>query len=743
MKKSLFLLPLLALLASCADDGLLPQPSDFVTNITITASDIILDESVPATRTDLAVGQSGLEFTWAASDVVGIYPNVGDQVSFPMTKGAGTQSASFDGGGWAVKANNTYAAYFPYSVDNTTYGRPYTALPFSYTGQRQAANNSTAHLGAYDYMVATASSPSNGTIGFQFTHINSFLWLQLTTSGAATFTQLTLSANQPVFTEQATVNITTGIITPTTTSKSLTLILDDIAVEAGGTLNAWMAVAPTDLLGKTITATLTTKGGDPLDIELEGKTLLTGRAYILKGPEINNDDGDDDGDGNDDGNDDDDDASDYYVDLGLTVKWATTNMGANSPEEYGDHYAWGETETKGTYNWSSYLWCNGSSSSLTKYCTSSAEGKVDGKTALVTEDDVAQAKLGGFWRMPTYKEMEELRTKCTWTWTTQNGVNGYRVTGTNGNSIFLPAAGYRDGSNLSYTGTDGNYWTSTLYMDDSDSYRARELYFSSGSVNCGRLGRSVGLSVRPVYDDFGGHEYVDLGLSDGTLWATCNVGANSPDEDGDLFAWGETEPYYIILGTTYDKRHDSKNWKAGNTKGYWWTSYKWCTDEYGRSLTKYCSDSYYGTPDYKTVLDPEDDAAHVNWGSRWRTPTEHEWEILKAECTWEALFYNYEKGIYEDNHTYTELSAADPCYRVTGRNGNYIILPRAPRLCQLDYESAPHCFYFYYWTSECYGDDYAKCYCANDDQYYSSKPMYDCGTEKCYGLPVRAVLDKE
>ena len=128
-----------------------------------------------------------------------------------------------------------------------------------------------------------------------------------------------------------------------------------------------------------------------------------------------------------------------YVDLGLSVKWATCNMGASSPEEYGDYYAWGETETKSTYDWNTYKWCKGSENTLTKYCTDSDYGTVDNKTVLDPEDDVAHVKWGGNWRMPTDAEIEELRENCIWKWTTQNGKNGYKVTSKkNGNSIFLP-----------------------------------------------------------------------------------------------------------------------------------------------------------------------------------------------------------------------------------------------------------------------------------------------------------------
>ena len=187
---------------------------------------------------------------------------------------------------------------------------------------------------------------------------------------------------------------------------------------------------------------------------------------------------------------------DSYVDLGLSVKWATCNVGATSPEEYGDYYAWGETEPKTTYTWATYKWCNGSESTLTKYNTSSSRGTVDNKTVLDPEDDAAAVNWGGAWRMPTDAEWTELRENCTWTWTTKNGVNGYEVKGTNGNSIFLPAAGYRYGGFLYDAGSDGSYWSSSLYTDGPS--RALDVDIRSDGVYRNDYLRFCGQSVRPV-----------------------------------------------------------------------------------------------------------------------------------------------------------------------------------------------------------------------------------------------------
>ena len=184
------------------------------------------------------------------------------------------------------------------------------------------------------------------------------------------------------------------------------------------------------------------------------------------------------------------------VDLGLPsgLKWASCNVGATAPEEFGGYYAWGETEEKSDYSWDTYKY--GTSISITKYCTSSSYGTVDNKTTLEPTDDVATVKWGGSWRMPTTEEQQELINNCTCTWTTLNGVNGYRVTGPNGNSIFLPAAGYRDGTGVYYQGSLGGYWSSSL--NSSNSNDAYGLYFYSSYYDWSYDSRFYGLSVRPV-----------------------------------------------------------------------------------------------------------------------------------------------------------------------------------------------------------------------------------------------------
>ena len=194
-----------------------------------------------------------------------------------------------------------------------------------------------------------------------------------------------------------------------------------------------------------------------------------------------------------------------FVDLGLSVKWATCNVGAENPEDYGNYYAWGETEAIANYNsWSGYKWGNGSQKALTKYCTLSTYGKKDGLGTLELEDDAARVNCGGTWRMPTSTECKELLKKdnCDWKWTTVNDVYGYlvtsKITGYTDKSIFLPAAGYSDGYVYKpvKAGQSGFYWSSSLHL--AEPIFAYDLNFGKDYASFSSEKRYLGFSVRPV-----------------------------------------------------------------------------------------------------------------------------------------------------------------------------------------------------------------------------------------------------
>ena len=192
-----------------------------------------------------------------------------------------------------------------------------------------------------------------------------------------------------------------------------------------------------------------------------------------------------------------------YVDLGLSVKWAACNIGAENPWECGDYYAWGETETKmnDSGHYCAYCWGNykfGDENSIFKYTAK------DGKTTLDKEDDVASVKLGAPWRMPTEAECDELIEKCTWQWTELYEMQGYKVIGPNGNYIFLPAAGWNyyekegDTGKTSFEGIgDGKYWVCNL--SDDSKYGKRLSIDRKNTPEVWATARCIGLPVRPVF----------------------------------------------------------------------------------------------------------------------------------------------------------------------------------------------------------------------------------------------------
>ena len=412
-----------------------------------------------------------------------------------------------------------------------------------------------------------------------------------------------------------------------------------------------------------------------------------------------------------------------FVDLGLPsgTLWAMCNVGANAPEDYGSYFSWAETQPKSNYKWSSYIYCcNGTNTSLTKYCYDAnygCDGFTDDLTILQAGDDAATANWGDGARIPTNDEWQELIDNTTYTWINLNNIYGCLFTASNGNSIFLPAAGYLWGNNMpGGVGLAARYWTSSLDPDLSDYASGTELCSNVYSVYY--YSRAYGLSVRPVrsgprnfiidaianpseggevsgggsYQEgaectltamansgytftnwtengevvsteetysftvtgnrtlvanftqnggSGDHAYVDLGLPSGLLWATCNVGAENPEDYGDYFAWGETQP------------KDTYNW----------STYQYCNGS-SNTLTKYCNDSEYGYngfTDNLTTLLPEDDAATANWGNDWRMPTKEEWQELidNTTVTWATLDDFVDVAIY------------------TASNGNSLILPVA------------------------------------------------------------------
>ena len=329
------------------------------------------------------------------------------------------------------------------------------------------------------------------------------------------------------------------------------------------------------------------------------------------------------------------------VDLGLPsgIRWASCNVGATTPEGYGYYFAWGETDSKKDYSWATYKYANVGEFyhyKFTKYCTDASSGDngfIDNKTVLEPEDDAATANWGDVWRMPTDAEWTELREQCTWMWTAQNGMNGYQVASkTNGNSIFLPAAGFRDGNAAPYVaGRRGYYWSSSLLENSSDDIWI--VTFKHEKVERQNDKRNKGLSVRPVQDKqeeaepayqpkpFTVAEGKQVTFSGGNLqytqstqtWAFAEhqydmLGTDNVDGGGKVY---DATYGYDKTGSALADKIDLFGWSGSTGSAKWGISTSTDNSDYSGDFV-----------DWGTNMDD---------GNTWYTLTADEWEYLLDE----------------------------------------------------------------------------------------------------------------
>ena len=381
-----------------------------------------------------------------------------------------------------------------------------------------------------------------------------------------------------------------------------------------------------------------------------------------------------------------------YVDLGLPsgLLWATCNVGADNPEDYGDYFAWGETQTKDAYTWSTYQYCSGSFNMLTKYCTYPSygyDGFTDNLITLLPEDDAAVAIWGNGWRMPTKEEWNELCYNTTVTWTMQNGVNGRLFTALNGNSLFLPAAGCYSNNSLLDLGYEGAYWSSLLYTDYP--YSAWKFYFSSGGYNTYNAhSRDNGLSVRAVRSP--GQNTTPIGAINGKFTINSN-GDQVYFSQGNLqYIGSASTPYWKfadhqwdILGTTTGQNSSSQNVDRD--------LFGWGTSGYNHGANCYqpwststsYSDYYaYGSSTYNLY----DQTGKADWGynpiinggnqaNQWRTLTQPEWVyVFNTRTTSSGIRYakakvNNVNGVIllpddwsSDTYSLSDINSSDASY---------------------------------------------------------------------------------
>ena len=294
-----------------------------------------------------------------------------------------------------------------------------------------------------------------------------------------------------------------------------------------------------------------------------------------------------------------------WVDLGLPsgLKWATCNVGASTPEDPGDYFAYGEVSEKDSYVFNNSI-------NLQKEIR-----HISGRS----EYDAATVHWGKEWRIPTYHEVDELEYNCRMEWTTINGKNGYKLTSLiNGASIFLPATGLVDGTQPEFTQECGWYWYSGFEdpIADEEPPYAPSFTFSANSRYRGFNARYIGQCIRPVSGrnrhvenpqtgTTAGHEWVDLGLPSGIRWATCNVGASSPTKPGKHFSWGETaskSSYTTSKLSEMDVEDIAGNPAYDAATAAWGKNWRMPTEENFSELIKYCSEEYVDIDGVKCLL---------------------------------------------------------------------------------------------------------------------------------------------
>ena len=450
LRKLLFL-SLLPLGACTSENAYMSEEPSDLEGIVMTVEDFVY---ASGSRVGVSATDKGASFTWTEGDKVGIFPNEGTQVAFPITNGTGTKTASFNGGGWALKTSSQYMAYYPLQEN---FNLDKTKVTVTFEGQTQKGNNNTAHLGQYSYMAAAANTPAEGKVNFNFKHLCALVQLSFTLPEAETLTSVTLSSNEAVFVSKGTVDLmseTPAVVNPTM-ANALSLTTQDLTTAGvGEEVKVYMMLPPMNLEGKTIN--LQANGNKVYTGTFTGVNIEAGKVYKFTA----------------------DVKGDIWVDLGLSVKWANCNLGANNPIEVGNYYMWGDLNKK----------VLGTTSPMLNHPD---VNNISGNASY----DAAMAALGEGASLPTKEQIVELLdvNNVAREWKTIGKVNGMQFTSLiNGKSIFLPAAGY------DYTGNpngEGLYWGGTRVSKDI----ADDLWFNSGGAIAASNNISFGFSIRPVH----------------------------------------------------------------------------------------------------------------------------------------------------------------------------------------------------------------------------------------------------
>lgn len=692
-------------------------------------------------------------FVWAEKDTVGIFPSKGNQIYYEMSSGAGSSSAVFDGGGWALKDEYIYSSYYPLKGD---FYLDRKSIPVTYSTEvSQCGNNNSEHLGANAFMFAPETTVSNGKVTFKYWQLGSVLKPRVTLP-AGTYTKLVLSTEAPIFVVSGKYDLTTGVDASSSSatmpdfvpvivpdedksgiqslSNRLTINLEDVEFAAETELIAYIMAAPVDVSNIPITVTI--YSGDSPKYRYE---------YVR--------------------------TSSFVAQTNHNIRPNEKGLmtTANTTESANTAFAAGETSLSlvDVEDNSVFDLVLPATEEPVNIFMEANEGKCtmnvsypDGATSPEELNIIASNGSEIVLKTPTSTVMldgdREYTSVRASTAPNTLIVNENITIGT----LYLEKGNVKVYGEIMALNTDdleeGEHPTLFVYgdiqgqIDDDDVIVRRPIVSVSLDQSALELkpGDVVQLSVitepqNAIFENVRwsssdgkvatvaedgtvtavsageclitvdidgkqasctvtvsspGPEYVDLGLPSGTLWATTNIGATQEEEYGDYFAWGETSPKEIYSSTTY----------------------KYCKDGNNRHYTKYVRDISWGEVDGKSFLDHEDDAAYVNWGSNWITPSPTQVkELINTDNTIQT--WTNKNGIYGVEFT-------------SKSNGNKLFLPAAG---ERGLSKEGHCRY---WTSNCnMCAMYAYLLDAYENNISCNTRGEAAGTYRTDGLSVRPV----
>lgn len=259
-------------------DGYSQLQEESIQSIKVIAHDFVRADN--GSRTSVEMGVDGADFKWSENDTIGIFPNMGYQVAFPMQSGAGSETAEFSGGGWALKAISSYSAYYPFQYDN----RSHTHIAVSYLGQLQNGDGNADHIGEYDYMAAAATVPEENKVTFDFQHLGALLQWKLKIPVLATLSSVSLKADEPLFMTKGILNLQKSrpVIESCENDTIINLDLNDIKTNrTGQEIIVYMMIPPTNLTGKKYNVEIYNDSGHKATAELDGQNFEAGKMYSM------------------------------------------------------------------------------------------------------------------------------------------------------------------------------------------------------------------------------------------------------------------------------------------------------------------------------------------------------------------------------------------------------------------------------------------------------------------------------